>query len=295
MQTGTSGRTAHRAPAPALVLVAVSSTQLGSAFARTLFDDAGPGGTVLMRIAFAALVLVLLARPTFRGHERRRFGLALAFGFSLAAMNLAFYEAIDRIPLGIAVTIEFAGPLGVAVVGSRRARDFLWVVLAALGILLLVYSSDGGEGGSDVLGLTLALVAGVCWAAYIVLSARVGRTFPGGGGLSLAMAFAALLVLPVGIADGGSALVRPEIIASGFGVAMLASALPYSLELEALRRLPQHVFGVLMSIEPAVAALAGLVVLGQELGARQLLGIALVVFASAGAASTSMAPPPRDG
>jgi inner membrane transporter RhtA len=279
-------------PAPALVLGAVASVQFGAALARTLFDRAGPGGTVLLRVLFAAVVLLAVARPRVRGRASADLRLAAAFGVALAAMNLSFYEALDRIPLGIAVAVEFAGPLAVAIAGSRRALDVLWIVLAAGGIVLLA-----GFGGAhvDAVGVLLAAVAGFWWAAYILLSARTGRAFPGMGGLALAMAVAALLLLPFGIADGGRALLRPGILAAGAAVALLSSAIPYTLELEALRRLPAGVFGVLMSMEPAVAALAGFVVLGQGLRAREIAGIALVVAASAGAARRTQAPPPHEG
>jgi inner membrane transporter RhtA len=195
-------------------------------------------------------------------------------------MNWSIYESIDRIPLGVAVTIEFAGPLAVAVIGSRRPLDGLWIVLAAAGILLL---ADPGGGSVDGLGVLFALTAAVCWAAYIHLSQRTGRAFPGGSGLALAMVVGALVVAPAGFIQGGGALAEPDLLGSALVVALASSVLPYSLELEALRRLPAAVFGVLMSLEPAVAALAGLVVLGQDLGARELLAIAMVVVASAGA------------
>ena len=208
-------------------------------------------------------------------------------------MNLTFYESLDRIPLGAAVTCEFVGPLGVAVVGSRRRLDLLWVALAAGGILLL---ATPGGGGLNAPGVLLALLAGGWWAAYILLSARVGRVFPGGGGLAIAMAVAAVLTLPFGIAQGGSGLLDPAVLGAGLAVALLSSVVPYSLELEALRRLPANVFGVLMSLEPAAAAVAGLIVLGQVLKANEWAGMALVIVASAGATrfAARLAPAPRD-
>jgi inner membrane transporter RhtA len=275
-------RTIDAVPPPLLVIGGVASTQFGASLAKGLFDDAGPGGTVFLRTVFAALVLAALWRPSVREHQRADVGLVLAFGVALAAMNLSFYEAIDRIPLGVAVTIEFAGPLTVGVLGSRRPRDLVWVTLAAAGILLL---ADLGGGQIDMLGAGLALLAGVCWGSYILLSARVGQAFPGGSGLALAMSVGALLLLPVGVVGAGDALMDVHVLAVGALVAMMSSALPYSLELEALRRLPTGVFGVLMSLEPAVAALAGLVVLGEVLHAREWVAIALVVTASAGAAA----------
>ena len=277
-------------PPTVLVLAAVGSVQFGGALAKTLFDEIGPGGTVLLRVLLAALMLAAIWRPAVAGRGRRDLGLAALFGLSLAGMNLAFYESLDRIPLGIAVTFEFVGPLGVAVAGSRRPLDLVWVGLAAAGILLL---SDFGTADLDGLGVALALLAGGCWAAYILLSVRVGRVFERGDGLALAMIFAGALLVPAGVADGGADLLVPWILAVGAAVALLSSAIPYTLELEALRRLPASVFGVLMSLEPAMAALAGFVVLGEDLVAREIVAIMLVVAASAGAARNA-AVAPRD-
>ncbi|MBN1528047.1 MAG: EamA family transporter [Thermoleophilaceae bacterium] len=268
-------------PAPALVLVAIASVQLGGALAKTLFDEIGPGGTVWLRILTAAVVLAAVWRPRSRGLARDEILLVAAFAVSLAGMNLAFYASLDRIPLGVAVTYEFVGPLGVALFGSRRALDLLWVALAAGGILLL---SDFGATDLDGTGVALALLAGAFWAAYILLSVRVGQRFEGGDGLALAMVAAAVMLTPVGIADGAGDLLSVEVLALAAAVGVLSSAIPYSLELEALRRLPSGVFGVLMSLEPAMAALAGFIVLGEDLAARELAAIALVVTASAGAA-----------
>ncbi|MEA2456094.1 MAG: inner rane transporter RhtA [Thermoleophilaceae bacterium] len=271
-----------------LVLGAVTSVQFGSAFAKGIFDEVGAGGTVFLRVVSAAVVLALIWRPPLRGHGRRELLVAVLFGLSLAGMNLAFYSALDRIPLGIAVTFEFVGPLAVAVFGSRRRLDLVWVALAAAGILLL---SDFGGADLDGVGVALALLAGGFWAAYILLSVRVGRAFPGGSGLALAMLVATLPLAPVGIADGGAELLSPAVLAVGVGVGMMSSAIPYTLELEALRRLPAGVFGVLMSLEPAVAALAGFVVLGEDLVGREVVAIVMVVAASAGAARGAKLPP----
>jgi inner membrane transporter RhtA len=281
---------ADRIPPALLVLAAVASVQFGGALAKTLFDDVGPGGTVFLRVVFAAIVLMALWRPTLRGRSAADWRLVLSYGVALVAMNLSFYEALERIPLGIAVTFEFVGPLGVAVFGSRSALDLVWVALAAAGIVLL---SDFGNADLDGLGVALALVAGGFWAAYILLAARVGRAYPGGQGLALAMGAGALMLAPVGVGDGGAELVGLGVLATGFGVAMLSSAIPYTLELEALRRMPAGVFGVLMSLEPAMAALAGFIVLDEGLAARELVAIVLVVTASAGAARHA-AVPPRD-
>lgn len=278
-------------PPTLLVLVSIASVQFGAAFAKTLFDELGAGGTVFVRTLVAAIVLVLIWRPRLAGHDRRDLRLALVFGLVLAAMNFCFYSSIERIPLGIAVTFEFVGPLGVAVFGSRRPLDLLWVVLAAAGILLL---SDLGAGGLDRLGVALALFAGVLWAAYILLSARMGQAFPGGAGLALAMVVATIPLAPVGIADGGSQLLVPEVLLAGVAVGLLGSAIPYALELEALRTMPVGVFGVLMSLEPAVAAFAGFLVLDEGLVTREVVAIGLVVAASAGAARGAPVAP-RDG
>jgi inner membrane transporter RhtA len=274
-----------------LVAVAVGSVQFGAALARTLFDEAGAAGTVFLRVAIAAIVLVLLWRPALRGHGRDDWKLAVGFGVSLAVMNFFFYEALDRIPLGLAVTFEFVGPLGVAIVGSRRALDLVWVLFAAIGIVLI---AAPGTSGLDALGVVYALVAGGAWAAYILLSARTGRAFPGGTGLALAMCVAAALLMPAGLADGGDALLDGHVLLMGAAVAILSSVIPYSAEFEALRLMPEHVFGVMLSMEPAVAALAGYLVLDQSLGARELVGIACVMAATAGAVAGTRAPIPRD-
>ena len=271
-----------------LVLAGIASVQFGAAFAKSLFDELGPGGTVFLRVLFAALVLAAVWRPSVRGRSRSDWRLIALFGLSLAAMNLAFYESLDRIPLGVAVTFEFVGPLGVAIAGSRRALDLAWVALAAAGILLL---SDFGTADLDGLGVLLALVAGGFWATYILVSVRVGRRFSGGNGLALAMGVGALMLVPVGVADGGGELLVPWILAAGLAVAILSSVIPYSFELEALRRMPTGVFGVLMSLEPAAAALAGFIVLDEGLATREVVAIALVVAASAGAARNASVPP----
>ena len=270
------------------MLAAVSSVQFGGAFAKTLFDEIGPGGTAFLRVLFAALILAALWRPAVRGLSGAEWRLALAYGFALVAMNLTFYEALDRIPLGIAVTFEFVGPLGVAIVGSRRPLDLVWVVLAAAGILLL---SDFGTADLDGLGVALALLAGGFWAAYILLAARVGRAFEGAHGLAIGMCAGALMLLPFGLAEAGGDLLSAEALAIGLAVAVLSSVIPYSLELEALRRMPAGVFGVLMSLEPAAAALAGFIVLDEGLATREVVAIALVVAASAGAARHASVPP----
>jgi inner membrane transporter RhtA len=272
-----------------LVMGAVASVQIGAAIATTLFDELGPAGTVLLRTGFAAVALLLIWRPRLRGRSNEALRDAVLFGLALAGMNLSFYAALDRIPLGIAVTLEFTGPFAVAVAASRRASDLLWVALAAGGIVLL---SPGIHGSLDLTGALLALLAGAFWATYIVLAARVGQAFSGGQGLTLAMIVGTVVLLPAGIVAGGSDLGDPGLLGAGIAVALLSSAIPYSLELEALRRLPKGTFGVLMSLEPAVAAVVGLVALGQDLSATEVVAVALVVAASAGALSAAGTPSP---
>ena len=264
--------------APVLVLGAIVSVQLGAALATTLFDHVGPAGAVLYRLTFASLVLLAIWRPAPLEAGRHGLLLAGAFGVTLAAMNLCFYEALDRIPLGIAVTFEFAGPLLVGLFGSRRALDLVWVACAALGVLLLTRPS----GSATAAGIAFALLAGGFWAAYILLSARIGRAFPGGRGLALAMTIGAVVMIVPGAVAAGSDLLDAKTAAIGAASGLLSSVIAYSLELEALRRIAVGTFGVLMSLEPAVAALIGLVALGQGLAALDVAGIGLVVIASAG-------------
>ena len=270
-------------PPVGLVVLGILSVQVGAAFAKGLFPVLGPYGTVFLRLAFAALILMIAWRPRVRGHRGRDYLLVLLFGLVFAAMNTSFYASLDRLPLGVAVTVEFVGPLGVAVFGSRRLLDLLWAVLAAGGIVLLTPLSGGHGAQIDPLGIALALLAGGGWAAYILISVRVGRSFPGGTGLALGPAVGAGLVAPLGIWQGGQHLLDWPLLATGAAVALLSSVLPYSFELEALRKLPARVFGVLMSVEPAFAAIVGFVVLGEALGERELLALGLITAASIGA------------
>jgi inner membrane transporter RhtA len=279
-----------RAPAELLVVGGIASVQVGAAFATKLFDDLGPAGTVLLRVAFAAVVLLAIWRPSPQAYSRDEWRLAALFGLSLGFMNLCFYEALDHIHLGIAVTIEFVGPLAIVLTGMRRRLDLVWAVLAAAGVALL-----GGVSGANVTGVLFALLAGVLWASYILINARVGKAFSGGGGLAVAMGIAVLPLIPFGVADAGSHLLRPHLLLVAFGVAMLSSVVPYSLELEALRRLRPSVFGVLMSLEPGVAALAGFVVIGQDLSVLDVVAIGFVVAASVGATRGARTPTPVDG
>jgi inner membrane transporter RhtA len=263
---------------------AIASVQFGSAVAATLFAQIGPGGAVWLRLLFGTLILLVMWRPRMHGYTRRQLLLAALFGLILASMNFSFYSAVHRIPLGIAVTLEFVGPLAVALGGSRRPRDLLWVGLAAAGIVAL---TRGGVHHLDPVGVAFALLAGCLWAAYILVNARVGRAFEGGTGLALAMCVATVVMTPIGLVQGGSHLLEARSLILGGVVGMLSSAIPYSFEVEALRRIKTSVFGVLMSIEPAMAALAGLIVLDQGLAARELFGMALVAVASVGAARGS--------
>jgi inner membrane transporter RhtA len=271
-----------------LVIVAITSLQFGAALAGTIFDDIGPAGTALLRAFFAALILQAIWRPRLRDHAPRDLRLVALFGLVLGTMNLCIYESFARIPLGIAVTIEFAGPLGLAVALSRRRLDLACAALAAIGIVLL---ADPGGGAVDALGVALALVAAAGWAAYILIAQAAGRVFTGGQGVALAMTVAVLVPLVPGMATAGADLLHPEWLAIGCAVALMSSVLPYSLETEALRRLPANVFGVLMSIEPAVAAVAGFVVLGQDLRTRDVVAIAFVVVASIGVTRAAPVPP----
>ncbi|WP_030156872.1 EamA family transporter [Streptomyces sp. NRRL S-244] len=268
----------------ALVIAAGISVQFGAALAVMIMPGAGAAGVVTLRLAAAALVLLLLCRPKVRGYSRADWGTVVAFGVAMAGMNGLFYQSIDRIPLGPAVTLEVLGPLVLSVVVSRRLVSLLWAGLALGGVVLLAGHGGGsGFGGLDLLGAAFALGAGAMWAAYIVFSARTGRRFPQADGLALAMAVAAVLSLPLGVIEAGSALLVPSTLALGLGVAVLSSVLPYTLELLALRRLPAPTFAILMSLEPAIAATAGFLILNQAMSAIDALAIALVIAASMGA------------
>jgi inner membrane transporter RhtA len=271
------------------VLGAACSVQGGAAVAKSLFPQVGPPGVVFLRLLFGSIALWAIARPRLRGRAQGDLQLVVALGAVLAAMNLSFYEALDRVPLGVAVTVEFLGPLAVAVLGSRRPLDLIWVAAAGAGVALL---ANGGS--ARPLGLGLAALAGVFWACYILLGVRVGRAFQGASGLAPAMALGALLSAPWGIVSAGGHLGDARLLGAGVGVGLLSSALPWSLELEALRRLPSHVFSVVLSLEPAVAALAGFVFLHEHLRPRSWLAIGLVVVASAGAARKLKPPVPPD-
>jgi inner membrane transporter RhtA len=265
-------------PPSGQVLAGIVSVQIGAALAKQLFGTVGSTGTVALRLCFAALVLVAVWRPSLT-LGARAWAVVAAYGVVLGTMNVSFYLALERIPLGVTVTVTFLGPLAVALAGSRRWLDALWAVMAAAGVVLLA----GGGGNLHLAGIGFALVTAACWAAYILLSVALGRHTAGGAGLALGMVLAAAVAAPIGIVEAGTALLAPWVLVAGLGVALLSSVIPYSLELEALRRMPPRVFGVLMSLEPAVAALVGLVVLGEVLGIGEWVAVLLVVAASIGA------------
>jgi inner membrane transporter RhtA len=266
-----------------LAAASVGSVQFGAALAAELFPRVGPLGTVSLRLLGATLVLLALARPWRMRWTRADLGASLLFGLVFVVMNSSLYLALDRLPLATVITVEFLGPLGVAIVTASSWRVRVWALPAAAGVAAI----GGTLTASDLAGVLFALTAALGWAAYILISGRVGRTGTGLAGLSLASAVATVIVLPAGLATAGTALGRPSTLALGLAVGVLSSAIPYSFDLLALRRLPTAVFGVLTSLNPAVAALAGLLVLGQTLPLRQVLGIALVMMASVGISVTA--------
>ncbi|WP_405907999.1 EamA family transporter [Streptomyces sp. NBC_00828] len=268
-----------------LVLAGGISVQFGGALAVTLMPRVGALGVVALRLAVAAIVLLAVCRPKVRGYSRADWGTIVVFGITMAAMNGLFYQSVDRIPLGTAVTLEVLGPLALSVLASRRAVNLVWAGLALGGVFLL---GGGGFSSLDPLGVAFALSAGAMWATYIVFSARTGRRFPQADGLALAMVVAAVVFLPLGIVESGSKLLVPTTIALGAAVAVLSSVLPYTLELLALRRLPASTFAILMSLEPAIAATAGFLVLNQALSLTEACAIALVIAASMGAVRTQV-------
>lgn len=270
----------RRTPAPLLVLAAIVSVQFGGALAATLIPVVGAAGSVTLRLLAGTIVMVAVARPRLADIGRAMCVDVLLYGLVLGVMNFCFYAALARLPIGVAVTIEFIGPLALATALSRRRADLLAVLAAALGVLLISGALTTPWADLDVAGLVLALTAGGCWAAYILLAGRVGAALPGLDGLALAMVVALVVVAPFGVVSGGSALWQVQPLWRGAVIGLLSSVLPYSLELLALRRMRPATFGVLLSLEPAVAAMAGLVVLGQHLHLVELVGMTLVVAAS---------------
>ncbi|MDQ6731690.1 MAG: EamA family transporter [Actinomycetota bacterium] len=279
-------RSSRRNAAVLFALGSMMSAQLGAALSRPYFHRLGPAGVVWIRLVFAGVALLVYARPSLTRRSRRELLTAGALGVASGVLMLAFFEAIARIPLGIAVAIEFLGPLGVALVGSRRLLDGLWVALAAGGIALLTLGHPTGA-ALDPLGVALALGAAAGWAAYIVLTQRVGRSWPGTDGLAVSLGVAAVVTAPFGLAGGTARFAHPSLLLAGLGLAVLLPLAPFLLEFAALRRLPTRVFGVLMSLEPAIGALVGLIVLGQGLAIAGIGAIALIITASLGATVTS--------
>ncbi|WP_201931072.1 EamA family transporter [Nocardioides donggukensis] len=261
------------------VLAGIVSVQLGAAIAKDLFDRIDPTAMVFLRLVTSALLLTVIARPRLRGRSRADWLVVIGFGIALGTMNWAIYQSFARIPLGVAVTIEFIGPLTIAVLGSRRARDLIWVGLAAAGVLLFGFDPTG----VTLPGVLFALLAGAAWAAYILLSARTGQRWQGVEGLAVASVVATLVLMPYAVARGGSTLLLPDILLLGAAVGVLSSVVPYSFELAALRQLKPAVFGILMSLEPAAAALAAIVVLQELLTPLQWVAMTSVVVASVGA------------
>jgi inner membrane transporter RhtA len=271
-------------PAVLLVVAGLACQEIGASFAVLLFPEVGPLGMVMLRLVFSSVLLLAIARPRLRGHDAVAWRSVVWFGVVLAVMNGLFYLALERLALGVTVTIEVLGPLVLSIVASRRRSAWVWAVVAFVGVVAL---GGGGWDRLDPIGVLFALGAAASWAFYILASARVGREFPKLDGLALAMTVGALLALPFGIMDAGGALLRIDLVALGAAVAVLSSTIPYALELFALRRLPAAAFAILMSLAPATAALAGLVLLGQHLTWLELVGIALVIVASIGAVRAS--------
>ena len=277
-------------PSPiGLLLVSILSVQFGSALAKSLFGELGPWGVVSLRVTFSTLFFFAVWRFKWNAKVKENIGPILLFGVVLAAMNSAFYAAIDRIPLGIAITLEFLGPLGLAILKSQRKLDLLWAILAIAGISLLTPINGFTI---DILGMALALIAGVFWALYIILAAKVGSQLSGIEGLAWALIASTILLLPIGIATNGSALLSPKLLALGAGVALLSTTIPYAIELIVLRSLPIKVFSIMLSLEPMAGVLAGLIVLGEQLSARSLAACLLVSIAAAGATKSNPATPP---
>ncbi|MFC0681824.1 DMT family transporter [Lysobacter korlensis] len=289
MPADSAPRSQQAVGAVAMVLGGLTCQEVGAAIAVLLFPAAGPTGMTFLRLAFSALLLLAILRPRLRGHTSQGWVTVVGFGVVLAAMNLCFYEALARLPLGAAVTIEVLGPLVLSVVTSRRAIAWLWALLASAGVALLGW---GSLTALDPVGVGFALAAGALWAGYIVGSARTGAAFPRFDGLAIAMSVGALVSLPFALLGTGAGILRPDILGLGLAVAVLSSMIPYGLELIALRRIRPATFAILMSLAPAIAALTGQVVLAQELTPLQWLAIGLVVAASAGAVRTGE---PRGG
>lgn len=273
-----------------LVIASIASVQLGAAFAKSLFPLAAPTAVAWLRMAVAAAIFWVIARPRVRGRSWTEWRVVLGYGVALASMNWAIYMAFSRIPIGLAVTIEFLGPLSLALFSSRRVRDYLWVLLAAIGVALLgVFPVS-----VDWVGVGFALLAGAGWACYIVLGRRTGRSWEGITGVSMGSLVGAAMFLVPGVIAGGADLLQPKVLLLGALVGLLSSVIPYGLEMVALRSIPSGVFGILMSIEPAAAAAFALLVLGEQLSWVELVAMVCVVIASIGSTrSLASAPAPN--
>ena len=276
----------------AMVVCSCLSLQVGAAIAARLFPVAGATGTTLLRLMMAAAVLLIVVRPDVRAWQRHQWRGVVLLGICMAGMNGTFYAAIARIPLGAAVTIEFLGPLALAACLSRRPREWLWVALALAGVVLLGVGEGGAGAGLDPAGVVLAAIGGVFWALYILATAAVGAAVPGQAGLAVATAAGAALLMPLGVAGAAAVVVQPGSLLLALGAGVLASVIPYSLEMGALRRLPPRTFGVLLSIEPAIAAVVGWLLLGQHVGLLAAAGMVIVVVASIGSTRTTQAEAP---
>ena len=284
--------TSHRTPPVLLVLGSMLSLQFGAAIATELFDEVGSAGASALRLGLAAVVLLLWARPDVRSWSAAHRRSVVLLGLSMAVMNYAFYEAVSRI-LGAAITIEFLGPLGLAVALTRRWRELVFVALALAGVAILGLGQQGSvEGSLDPVGVAAALVAAVFWAAYIWTGSRLATTDPGIGSLAGACTVAAVVVVPIGVASSGSALLDGRVLLLGLAMAVLASVVPYSFELRALERMAKRTFSILVALEPAIGALVGVILLDQRLGAVSFLGVAMVVAAGVGATATAPADQP---
>lgn len=273
------------APAVLMVIGSCTSLQFGASLATQLFGPLGATGVTTLRLGLAAVMLALVTRPRVRTWTRSQWTAVAAFGLALAGMNGMFYEAIARIPLGPAVAIEFLGPLGLAAILSRKLKDFAWIVLALVGVMILGFDDAGGS--LDLVGVAFVLGAGFFWALYILASERVGGAVDGAGGLAMALVVGTIALVPFGAQGAWTGLADVHYLALAIGTAFLASVVPYALELSALRRLPKAVFGVLLALEPVIAALAGWLLLDQGFGATRALAVLLVVVAGAGSAITA--------
>jgi inner membrane transporter RhtA len=269
----------------ALLLAAMASVQAGASIAKTLFPVIGPVGMVAVRIAFGTIILCAATRPWRAQIAASTWRPLAVYGVSLGVMNLFYYLALNRVPLGITVAIEFVGPLAVATLSSHRLIDFCWILLAAAGLLLLLPVAHIGV-GTDPIGALCALVAGGCWALYIIYGQKAGADH-GAQTVALGSLISAVIVIPIGLIDRGHTLFAGSILLPGLAIAILSTVIPYTLEMYALTRLPARTFGVLMSIEPAFGALIGYVHLHESLTAAQWTAIALIILASIGATASA--------